>query len=59
MTPHAKETTPARRPETGWAEARRLRREQALRTWMPAVEEPGGPPSRQSVADTHIVRGED
>lgn len=59
MTPQAKEKTPIRRPETGWARARRLRSEHALRTWMPAVEEPGGPPALQTGGDAHIVRGED
>ncbi|MBN0042649.1 hypothetical protein JS756_00680 [Streptomyces actuosus] len=59
MIPQAKEYPRTRRPETGWARARRLRRQQALRTWMPAVEGPGGPPAAPSGTEGNIVRGED
>ncbi|MEU0912690.1 hypothetical protein ACH4KU_25415 [Streptomyces althioticus] len=49
----------ARRPETGWARARRLRDQEPLRTCLPAVDRepvPAGPVVR---AEGNIVRGED
>ncbi|MET9504416.1 hypothetical protein ABZY42_22310 [Streptomyces sp. NPDC006622] len=51
----------ARRPETGWARARRLREARAglLRTWTPPVEPPGTAPPTPSGPDGNIVRGED
>ncbi|MCH0567388.1 MULTISPECIES: hypothetical protein [unclassified Streptomyces] len=59
MIPQSKESHRTRRPETGWARARRLRRQQALRTWMPAVESPDGPPTSPAGSEGNIVRGED
>jgi hypothetical protein len=49
----------ARRPETGWSRARRLREKPALRTCLPPVEDPDGPPSSHTAAEWNIVRGED
>jgi len=48
----------ARRPETGWSRARRLREKPALRTCLPSVEDPDGPQLRHT-AEWNIVRGED
>jgi hypothetical protein len=49
----------ARRPETGWSTARRLRGHVAPRTWIPAVEDGDPPRTPQPGPDPHIVRGED
>jgi hypothetical protein len=61
VTSHLEEKpATTRRPETGWARARRLRRgDPALRTCIPAVEVPGTPPGTRSVPEGNIVRGED
>ncbi|MDX3570987.1 hypothetical protein [Streptomyces sp. ID05-47C] len=59
-TSHLAEKPTARRPETGWARARRLRSAKAaLRTWIPAVEAPGTAPATRFGAEGNIVRGED
>jgi hypothetical protein len=49
----------ARRPETGWHRARRLREKPALRTCLAPVEDPEGPQSPHTAAEWNIVRGED
>lgn len=60
MTAHLDEKPATRRPETGWARARRLRRGNAApRTCIPAVEVPGTPPGTQPGSEGNIVRGED
>ncbi|GKQ35026.1 hypothetical protein [Streptomyces sp. A012304] len=60
MTSHTVEKPAARRPETGWARARRLRRQSpALRTWIPAVDAPGVVLGPRSAPEGHIIRGED
>lgn len=58
-TAQSQDKTVIRRPETGWARARRLRRQRALRTWLPAVEDPTGPPASHTGTEWNIVRGED
>ncbi|MFI9600306.1 hypothetical protein ACIHCX_10575 [Streptomyces sp. NPDC052043] len=52
-----------RHPETGWAQARR-RREEGVRTCIPAREDRGGPRKDRTGAEpnsveSNIVRGED
>lgn len=61
MTAHTEEKPAARRPETGWARARRLRRQSpALRTWIPAVDSPGfAALGTRPAAEGNIIRGED
>ncbi|MEU1181384.1 hypothetical protein ABZ464_27835 [Streptomyces sp. NPDC005820] len=60
MTSHIEEKTAVRRAETGWARARRLRRDLwALRTCLPAVVGPGAPSGMRSGPEWNIVRGED
>jgi hypothetical protein len=59
VTTDASEKPVARRPETGWSEARRLRGKSALRTWLPAVEDRSGPRTPRSGSEWNIVRGED
>ncbi|MFF9209101.1 MULTISPECIES: hypothetical protein [unclassified Streptomyces] len=58
-TAQSQEKTVIRRPETGWARARRLRRQHALRTCQPAVDDPAGAPASRTGAEWNIVRGED
>ncbi|MFI8091183.1 hypothetical protein ACIF9R_23160 [Streptomyces sp. NPDC086080] len=59
MTTEISVTPRTRRPETGWARARRLRGKAPLRTCRPAV----APTITSTVPDTgaegNIVRGED
>lgn len=56
VTAQTKEKPAIRRPETGWARARRLRRVLAApRTCQPAVAAPGA----RSGPDWNIVRGDD
>ncbi|MEV5438342.1 hypothetical protein AB0K80_20350 [Streptomyces sp. NPDC052682] len=59
MTSQTSEQPLVRRPETGWARARRLRGKAALRTWLPAVEDRGAPATSLPEPEGHIVRGED
>ncbi|MFF8970053.1 hypothetical protein [Streptomyces sp. NPDC014995] len=61
MTSHTEEKpATARKPETGWARARRLRRgDPALRTCIPATEAPGSMPGTRPWPEGNIVRGED
>jgi hypothetical protein len=59
VTSHTEEKPATRRPETGWARARRLRHDPVLRTWIPAVEVPGTTPGTRSGPEGNIVRGED
>ncbi|MFF3846746.1 hypothetical protein [Streptomyces sp. NPDC002328] len=60
MTSQLEEKPTVRRPETGWARARRLRRAGAApRTCLPAVELPGAAPARPYGAEGNIVRGDD
>jgi hypothetical protein len=49
----------ARRLETGWSEARRLRSRGAMRTWVPAVEDSGATRAPRPGQESNIVRGED
>jgi hypothetical protein len=49
----------ARRPETGWARARRLRGQEPLRTCLPAVDRDTAPATPVVVAEENIVRGVD
>ncbi|MER5428177.1 hypothetical protein [Streptomyces sp. NPDC002588] len=59
-TPQTEDEPAVRRAETGWARARRMRRDGwARRTCLPAVVAPGGPPGMRSGPDWNIVRGED
>ncbi|MFV0132250.1 hypothetical protein ACLGIH_03115 [Streptomyces sp. HMX87] len=55
----ASEKPVARRPETGWSEARRLRGKSVLRTWVPAVEDGSAPRTARPEPEPNIVRGED
>ncbi|MFF9331885.1 hypothetical protein [Streptomyces albogriseolus] len=48
-----------RRPETGWARARRLRDQDPLRTCLPAVDRDTRPAAPVTWAEENIVRGED
>ncbi|MGX1304952.1 hypothetical protein RKD35_006440 [Streptomyces albogriseolus] len=48
-----------RRPETGWARARRLRDQDPLRTCLPAVDRDTTPAAPVTWAEENIVRGED
>ncbi|MEV7788174.1 hypothetical protein AB0O72_22720 [Streptomyces sp. NPDC088106] len=63
MTTEISHIPRTRRPETGWARARRLRGKDPLRTCLPAVER--GTPSTPSGTGTgtgteeNIVRGDD
>lgn len=59
MTSEISDKPRPRRPETGWARARRLRGKEPLRTCLPAVDRGG--PSAASAPETeaNIVRGED
>ncbi|WP_432136427.1 MULTISPECIES: hypothetical protein [unclassified Streptomyces] len=61
VTAHTEEKpAAARRPETGWARARRLRRaDRALRTWIPAVIGPDPAQGTRRGVEGTIVRGED
>ncbi|MFD3841814.1 hypothetical protein ACFWWC_37020 [Streptomyces sp. NPDC058642] len=59
MTAHLFETPVARRPETGWARARRLRGRTVVRTWVPAVVDSDGTYAVHPGAEGNIVRGED
>ncbi|MFI2433434.1 hypothetical protein [Streptomyces sp. NPDC018693] len=62
VTSHTEEQPAAtiRRPETGWARARRLRRaKSAPRTWIPAVAGPDSAPMTRRGPEWNIVRGED
>lgn len=58
MTAHTTEKPVAQHPETGWAEARRLRRKN-VRTCLPAVEDRTGPRQDHTGSEWNIVRGED
>jgi hypothetical protein len=49
----------ARRPETGWSRARRLRGTRALRTCLAAVEDENPPRTTSTGAEGNIFRGED
>lgn len=60
MTSQLEDKPPVRRPETGWATARRVRRGSAApRTCLPAVEVPGAAPGRPYGVEGNIVRGDD
>lgn len=48
-----------RRPETGWARARRLRDQDPLRTCLPAVDRDTTLAAPVTWAEENIVRGED
>ncbi|MFE9020971.1 hypothetical protein ACFYNL_20725 [Streptomyces sp. NPDC007808] len=57
MTAQAEKTTTVRRPETGWATARRLRG-QCLRTWVRARLD-GDEGQERRGDEWNVVRGED
>ncbi|MFF7445334.1 MULTISPECIES: hypothetical protein [unclassified Streptomyces] len=59
MTAHTLDTSVTRRPETGWARARRLRERAGLRTCVPAVAETDGSAVVRPSTEGNIVRGED
>ncbi|MCD9874527.1 hypothetical protein [Streptomyces guryensis] len=59
MTPQTTDKPVIRRPETGWARARRLRGKGVLRTCVPAVLEQGTTRTDQLCPEGNIVRGED
>ncbi|PAZ10134.1 hypothetical protein CLM62_42565 [Streptomyces sp. SA15] len=60
MTAQTSEHKPVvRRPETGWSRARRLRRERALWTCLPAVEDRSTPRTARPESEGNIFRGED
>ncbi|GGQ78145.1 hypothetical protein [Streptomyces asoensis] len=61
MTAHTEEQPVILRAETGWARARRIRRQStALRTCLPAVAAaPSATAGMQTGAEWNIVRGED
>ncbi|MES5817467.1 hypothetical protein [Streptomyces sp. RG80] len=59
MTAHILEKPVARRPETGWARARRLRERAGMRTCVPAVVESDGSSTVCLSTEGNIVRGED
>ncbi|MFF8594701.1 hypothetical protein ACF061_25270 [Streptomyces sp. NPDC015220] len=59
MTAHTTEKPAVHSTETGWATARR-RREEGVRTCLPALEEErGGPRRDRTGSEWNIVRGED
>ncbi|WP_367319179.1 hypothetical protein [Streptomyces sp. HUAS ZL42] len=58
MTARPKDSSVVRRPETGWARARRMRGK-GVRTWVSAVEVRNAAPTEQSGQESNIVRGED
>jgi hypothetical protein len=59
MTTPTRDEPVARRPETGWSRARRLREKPALRTCVSAVGDPEGPQRPDTAPEWNIVRGED
>ncbi|GGV39034.1 hypothetical protein [Streptomyces griseoflavus] len=59
MIPEISDKPRLRRPETGWARARRLRGKEPLRTCLPAVERAVPAPAPDTGPETNIVRGED
>ncbi|MFI1169734.1 hypothetical protein ACH4UM_40910 [Streptomyces sp. NPDC020801] len=58
MTAHTSEKPLVQRAETGWARARRVRKE-GLRTCVPALEDCGGTDRDHTGPEWNIVRGED
>ncbi|WP_107473326.1 hypothetical protein [Streptomyces sp. NRRL S-813] len=59
VTAHTTDKPVTHRPEeTGWGETHR-RRENGVRTCLPAVDDRGGSRSDHGGADWNIVRGED
>ncbi|MFE9441854.1 hypothetical protein ACFYO2_23240 [Streptomyces sp. NPDC006602] len=59
MTAQINEKPVARRPETGWSRARRLRDGRALRTCLPAVADESAERATQPGSEGNIFRGED
>ncbi|MET7455263.1 hypothetical protein ABZT03_25890 [Streptomyces sp. NPDC005574] len=59
MTSQITDKPVARRAETGWSRARRLREQAAMRTCLPAVEDESVPPTAHTNPEWNIVRGED
>ncbi|MFD3497722.1 hypothetical protein ACFWWT_45630 [Streptomyces sp. NPDC058676] len=59
MTAQISEKPVARRPETGWSRARRLRGGRALRTCLPAVADESTQRTAQPEREGNIFRGED
>ncbi|WP_406497383.1 hypothetical protein OHB06_44675 [Streptomyces sp. NBC_01604] len=59
MSAQTSEKPVARRPETGWSRARRLRGERVLRTCLPALADETTQRVAQPGAEGNIFRGED
>ena len=59
MTSETSDKPRPRRPETGWARARRLRGKEPLRTCLPAVDRGGAFAAPAPETEANIVRGED
>ncbi|WP_217237861.1 hypothetical protein [Streptomyces sp. AC555_RSS877] len=59
MTAQTSEKPVARRPETGWSRARRLRDGRALRTCLPAVADESTQRTARPDGEGNIFRGED
>ncbi|MEV5313334.1 MULTISPECIES: hypothetical protein [unclassified Streptomyces] len=59
MTTPTSDKPVARRPETGWSRARRMKEKPALRTCVSAVRDPEGPARPDLALEGNIVRGED
>lgn len=59
MTSEISDKPRPRRPETGWARARRLRGKDPLRTCLPAVDHGGPSVASAPETEANIVRGED
>ncbi|MCT7355584.1 hypothetical protein N4P33_26010 [Streptomyces sp. 15-116A] len=59
MTSEISDKPRPRRPETGWARARRLRGQDPLRTCLPAVVDRTSSTTSNGSMEETIVRGED
>jgi hypothetical protein len=59
VTTSTQEKPVRRRPETGWARARRLRGRGVVRTWVPAVADADAASAVGTCPEDNIVRGED
>lgn len=59
MTTSTQEKPVRRRPETGWARARRLRGRGVVRTCVPAVADADAASALCTGSEGNIVRGED
>ncbi|KES08261.1 hypothetical protein BU52_04360 [Streptomyces toyocaensis] len=59
MTSEISDTPRTRRPETGWARARRLRGKDPVRTCLPAVDRGSSSSVPGTGTEENIVRGVD